>query len=297
MNHFDRVQSFVELCHSLSSSVASIETAFRIALEELGFRHFACCSHVDPLHHPNHAVVLHNYPPAWIQQYSDEKLYRIDPVLQRAEAHPAPFFWDAAFPSRSITEAQEKVLARSAFYGIAHGYTVPINVSWIPGSLRASCSFIPDSDAIEPRSYFTVQMMAQYLYASVSSAQTRRSAASTETSPELTPRERQCLTLAAQGKDDWTIGRVLSLSQHTVHSHIERVKQRFQVATRVQAVVHGVMTGQISLGDVARRPPVSPTASVRAGAFERHCSGSDDQCRWPREVDHRDPQSRRADPR
>jgi DNA-binding CsgD family transcriptional regulator len=253
MNYFDRVQSFVELCHSPASSNESMEAAFRKTLEELGFRYFACCSHVDPLDHPSHAIVLHNYPTMWVQHFSDKRFHCIDPVLKHAERHQAPFFWDTAFTSQPITEAQKKILAEAATVGLVHGYTVPINASWIPGSLRASCSVIPESNIAEPASYLTVQVMALYLYACVSSAQTARIVRIPATSTELTKRERQCLTLAAQGKDDWAIGRVLSLSQHTVHSHIERIKQRYRVSTRVQAVVEGVMTGQISLGDVARR--------------------------------------------
>jgi DNA-binding CsgD family transcriptional regulator len=252
MNHFDRVQSFIELCHGNAACIESMEAAFRATVQELGFRHYACCSHVDPLDHPSHAVVLHNYPPAWVQHYSDEKLHRIDPVLQLAERQQAPFFWDEPF-SHSITAEQKAMLAEAAAFGLAHGYTVPIDISWIPGSIRASCSVVPESDAIDSGSYFTVGVMALYLYTCVSAARAPRNGRGTVIPPELTPRERQCLALAAQGKDDWSIGRVLSLSQHTVHSHIERIKQRYRVATRVQAVVQGVMTGQISLGDVARR--------------------------------------------
>lgn len=252
MKHFDRVQSFVELCHS-TSSAQTVEAGFRTAIQELGFRHFACCSHVDPLNHPSHAVMLHNYPVDWVQHFSDEKLHRIDPVLRYAETCQGPFFWDEAFSTHPISDAQKKVLEQASLLGLAHGYTVPIDVSWVPGSLRASCSVIPDGDTIDPGSYLTLQIMSLYLYASVSSALAPRNRGGTVMLTELTLRERQCLTLVAQGKDDWTIGRVLSLSQHTVHSHIERIKQRFRVSTRVQAVVQGVMSGQISLGDVARR--------------------------------------------
>jgi len=250
MNHFDRVQAFIELCESKASSIESITAGFRRALEELGFRYFACCSHVDPLDPPSHAIVVHNYPATWVRQFSDEKLYRIDPVLQHAGSHLTPFFWDAAFPAHAITTAQRRVLAEAELLGLAHGYTIPIEVSWMPGALRASCSVVPDDENIEPRSYTTVQIMALYLYASASRA---RVPCNTVLSVELTPRERECLTLAAQGKGDWTIGRVLCLSEHTVHSHIEKVKQRLGVSTRVQAIVQSVMTGQISLGDVVRR--------------------------------------------
>jgi DNA-binding CsgD family transcriptional regulator len=77
----------------------------------------------------------------------------------------------------------------------------------------------------------------------------------------LSPRERQCLELAAQGKSDWVSSKILGLSERTVHNHVENAKRRLQVATRVQAIVHALAGQQISLGDVVRcdsRPPVAP---------------------------------------
>ncbi len=255
MNHFDLVQSFIELCTRDAPSAESLANAFRKAIEELGFRYFACCSHVDPLAPPKQAIMLHNYPAAWERLFSEARLYEIDPVLQRAERDPFPFLWDAAFRECPITVPQRKLLAEAAGLGIAHGYTVPIHLSWIPGALRASCSVVPDTETIDRDSGFAVQIMAMYLYVTVSRVENARS---TATRTELTHRERQCLALVAQGKDDWAIGRVLHLSESTVHSHIERTKQRFQVATRTQAVVQALMNGQISFGDVVRAKGTSP---------------------------------------
>ena len=69
----------------------------------------------------------------------------------------------------------------------------------------------------------------------------------------LSERERECLTLAAQGKSDWAVGRILGISERTVHNHIENAKRRLRVTTRVQAIVHGLASGQIVLRDVLRR--------------------------------------------
>ncbi len=41
-------------------------------------------------------------------------------------------------------------------------------------------------------------------------------------SPGLTERERMVLSWVAAGKSSWEIGRILSISEHTVNSHIER---------------------------------------------------------------------------
>jgi DNA-binding CsgD family transcriptional regulator len=53
----------------------------------------------------------------------------------------------------------------------------------------------------------------------------------------LTRRQKDCLNWAALGKTDWEIGKVLGLSRHTVHRHIEAAKSRLEVSTRVQAIL------------------------------------------------------------
>jgi DNA-binding CsgD family transcriptional regulator len=71
-------------------------------------------------------------------------------------------------------------------------------------------------------------------------------------SMHLSERERQCLELAAQGKDDWSIGSLLCISERTAHNHIERAKRRLGVCTRVQVIVHALNDGQIAFGDVIK---------------------------------------------
>ena len=250
MNQFDVVQGFLEFGEAGSPSPDRLAAAFLKAVQALGFRHFACCSHVDPFHPPPDAVMMHNYPAGWVRTYSEAKLYQTDPVLKHAESRPLPFFWDTALQSAPITKSQKTMLADAAGYGITHGYTVPLRLSWLPGTLRASCTVIPDSACIDARNYLAVEVAATYLHFCASRAQ------EPWLSParvELTPRERECLALVAQGKGDWTIGRMLGLGESTVHYHIEQLKRRLRVATRSQAVVHALLSGQISFGDVARR--------------------------------------------
>jgi DNA-binding CsgD family transcriptional regulator len=255
MDPFEVAQSFVELSQNTHSPASWMTAGFAKALETLGFQHWALYSHVDPLHPPGHAIVLHNYPTAWVQRYSAEKLYEIDPVLRRAEREPLPFFWDPVFQAERITIPQRTLLAEGAIAGIAHGYTVPIDLSWIPGALRASCTVIP-TGGVDPRSYFMVQAMATRFYSVLTFI---RVAPLQTISVELSRRERQCLSLAALGKDDWAIGRVLGLSPATVHSYFKRLMQRLDVRTRIQAIIWALESGQISFGDVppAREGPLS----------------------------------------
>src|ERR1700728_3401588 len=73
--------------------------------------------------------------------------------------------------------------------------------------------------------------------------------------PQLTPRQRDCVVLVAQGKSDWEIGQLLGISESTVHKHIEDAKRRFCVSTRVQLVVRSLFDARLSFSDVMNGTP------------------------------------------
>lgn len=55
--------------------------------------------------------------------------------------------------------------------------------------------------------------------------------------PSLTPRERQILTLIAQGKDNQTIAQELALAEQTVRNYASVIYDKIGVSSRVEAVV------------------------------------------------------------
>jgi len=216
----------------------------------LGFRYFACCSHVDPLRPPRRSIVMHSYPMEWLRLYSDRKLFEADPIFERAGETLRPFFWDSGDFRASLTRAQREMLMQAAEFGIAHGYTIPLHLPWSRAAYPASCSVVPDSPPPEASSYYAVQLLAYHVYDLASLEAEAAEAASGAI--ELSNRERQCLELVAQGKSDWVVGKLLGISERTVHNHIERAKRRLGVTTRTQAIVHALATRQISFGDVMK---------------------------------------------
>ncbi|MGC3980373.1 MAG: LuxR family transcriptional regulator [Steroidobacteraceae bacterium] len=254
MNQQDLVQSFIERCKA-GAATKILTARFQDGMEQLGFRYFSICSHVDPLNPPPHAITVHNYPHAWMQIYSEQQLYDIDPILQRAEQDPLPFFWDGAFRTHPVTGPQVKILLEAEKFGIAHGFTIPIHLSWMPGCLRASCSVVPAEEEVDSWNYRIAELMANHLFVALMQEQAPWK---NSTTVKLTDRERQCLSLAAEGKDDWSIGQLLRLSKGTVHTYVERAKQRYGVATRMQAVVQALAGGQISFGEPLRLQNKSP---------------------------------------
>lgn len=247
MHPFDVAQGFLDACEP-EGSPERLHGAFGEAIRSLGFRHFACCSHGDPLRPAASGVVALDYPETWVSLYSEARFDRIDPVFRRAGMVARPFFWDDADFLAGLDDVQTVFMAEAAGAGISDGYTIPLHA---PAALPASCSLLPDSRSIDPTSYHAAHLMASYLHeALLRHARPPPNA--------LSRRERQCLELAAQGKSDWVIGQILGISERTARAYIERAMTRFRVASRIQAIVQALFSHSISFGDVLKADNAPP---------------------------------------
>jgi DNA-binding CsgD family transcriptional regulator len=246
---FELAESFVEQ-HGRKLPLPELKLLYATALQELGIRYFACCPHVDPLKPRNAALVFQNYPAEWVRSYSESGRFRIDPVFRFADERMVPFHWNDPEFRASLSQAQREILIEAAGYGIANGYTVPVRP---PGAQTASCSVVPDRQSdIDAATGQAVFIMASFMFDAMLRGKSECCAVR---SIVLSERERQCLELAAQGKDDWAIGLLLRISERTAHNHIERAKRRLGVCTRVQVIVQALSEGQIAFGDVIRAEP------------------------------------------
>jgi two-component system, LuxR family, response regulator FixJ len=68
--------------------------------------------------------------------------------------------------------------------------------------------------------------------------------------PRLSPREREILTLLAEGKTQKQIAAVLTLSPKTVATHIQNLLRKLGVHSRAQAVVAAYRDGFVSAGSL-----------------------------------------------
>ncbi len=244
MDPFIYVDSFTELCKT-STRVCELRSTFQRNLENLGFRYFACSSHVDPLN-PRHAVMLLNYPRDWVECYSEEKWHLIDPVFHRADRSRLSFFWDDPGFHASMTRAQRRMQRLARKFGVVNGFTVPLH-----GPLSSSsCSVIPDSPKIDARNYLVVELMAARLYARTAHLQ-QVDELPTDI-PILNRRERQCLTLSGQGKGDIEMAAILGIKKSTTHNYVEGAKKRLGLRQRTPAVLYAVGSRQIRLEDILR---------------------------------------------
>jgi len=61
----------------------------------------------------------------------------------------------------------------------------------------------------------------------------------------LTKREREVLRWCSEGKSNWEIGKILSISQHGVAFHFRNIFEKLDTNSRVVAVVKAIKKGII----------------------------------------------------
>jgi len=61
----------------------------------------------------------------------------------------------------------------------------------------------------------------------------------------LTPREIEVLKWTYEGKSSWAVGRILSISEHTVNFHIQKLLTKLAVSSKYQAAAKARSLGLI----------------------------------------------------
>ena len=247
MDYYARVCRFIEEIRTVQTEAELVRLVARV-LTEFGFQHYALVSHVDLLAPPQGAVRIISYPTVWKARSAEQRYFADDPVLLTAQRLALPFTWEEIPRHIDLTRRQRLILDEAKEAGLSNGYTVPIH---IPGQVSGSCTFIYEEGEIDPACFPAAHYVGIYAF-NAALRLAGRAAGPQDERVRLTNRQRQCLSLAARGKSDWSIGQLLELSQQTVHMHIELAKGRYNVSSRVEAVVRALFDGELAFADILR---------------------------------------------
>ncbi len=241
--HFARIVDEVATTDDLATALTDLA-------HDLGFAHFALSHHGDLALDRCSAIRLHNYPSRWADYYDGEALGRTDPVHRASQVTAIGFRWDAIPAMIALTASDRAMLARGRREGIGHGFTVPAHV---PGEACGSCTFAnPHGRWIEDAALPAAQLAGSFAFEAARRLWTDRGR-QPPTAPRLTDRQRDCLELAARGKGDWEIGRILGISEETATCHIRQACERYGVNKRTSLVVRALFDGTLTFTEIFRR--------------------------------------------
>jgi LuxR family quorum-sensing system transcriptional regulator CciR len=247
VSEFHDVQDFVRRSREVAD-LDALKHLIENLTHEFGFSYFLLAHHVNVIA-PNF-VQLSNYPEDWSNSMRRQSQFGADPVLRACQKTAAPFLWSELDRLINVSATQREILEGAARAGFGPGFTVPVH---IPGECTGSGSFAVQTgrelnDAAIPYvQYVTcfgfeaarkLCLKAQHLNFDLKQA------------PGLTTRQLDCIVLMAQGKSDWTVGKILGISQRTVQEHLDTARRKYGVGSRHQLIVRTLFDNQVGFQDI-----------------------------------------------
>lgn len=189
-----------------------------------------------PLANPK-IVIFNNYPKNWWDRYQSENYMAIDPTIAHAFSSTTPLLWNA-----NVFASAPKMWDEVKSHGLNHGWGQPTrDTSGTKGMLTISrgSERIGKKELSEnaPR----MLHMAQTMMVGMTALAFPK--ALPESSARLTPREKEVLCWAADGKTSYEIGRILILSISAVNFHIKNAMTKLNANNKTQAVVKAALLG------------------------------------------------------
>jgi DNA-binding CsgD family transcriptional regulator len=178
-----------------------------------------------------------NVQPGFVKDYLRKGLFVHDPVFAHARRYNRPFRWREA--TAKTTPAQAETVAAFAAGGLTHGLTVPVDrVGGVMGiaTLGRGSDFDLSSEAL-----IEIEILTRTLFAVID----RLRAASGAAPVGLTERERDVLSLVAEGKTNWEAGQILGVSEYSIRDYMRNLARRLQTTNRTHTVVRAMQLGLI----------------------------------------------------
>jgi LuxR family quorum sensing-dependent transcriptional regulator len=214
-------------------------------LSKLGFLGFTCSSFRVAGALNVHSLEFSTMPPDFVEAFVESQHFLQDPVARRARLEPRPFFWGdddhdpLLEPHRQIGKLRDDV-------GV-HGGCCATVLDRVGAQVSGGMVLNASGAAfrVTESTLTALQVIAGQMFCKLgmlrAARQGRLDGDAVRVAPGLTERERMVLSWVAAGKSSWEIGCILSISEHTVNSHIERAVSKLGAANRAEAVAKAIM--------------------------------------------------------
>jgi LuxR family quorum-sensing system transcriptional regulator CciR len=237
------VQEFAHASRD-ARDMARLRALFCKAVSALGFDYFL-------LQGDSGHAWLANVPPGWMMAATPS----CDAVLTTAAQSYAPFLW-SDIPRLIALMPGQRAFLEAAAMALGAAVAVPIHrargadATGSYSDFAGCCSFMMKRDIPLPLGSLAAAHFVGALAFDAAENLRHARVLGSQRGPQLTPRQRDCVVLVAQGKSDWEIGLLLGISESTAHKHIEDAKRRFRVTTRIQLVVRSLFDARLSFSDI-----------------------------------------------
>jgi LuxR family quorum sensing-dependent transcriptional regulator len=228
----DRARNLADISAQVMRHVAPFGAAYVVAstIPKVGAKPRDQLSH----------VLLNCWPAEWLKRYSSRGYVFCDPAFAQAKSNPTPFFWNELDTRVRDNPMARRVMDEGSEFGLKEGFTASLStldghrVIWSLGGAHLEIG--PDTSGM-------LTLIASY---AIARAIVLRQESQPDKPIVLSPREREALQWAAEGKADWEIGEVMNISEHGADKHMRSVSAKLGAISRTQAVAEAIRRGLIA---------------------------------------------------
>jgi DNA-binding CsgD family transcriptional regulator len=235
---------------SAAATGAPLEPVIDAIVRKLGFDSFMYgMSTVPQPQRDSRSYVWTTLPKEWVALYDREAYIEIDPRLTRTYNMTAPYLWDQA--SLNVDERTRRFLDDAARFGIRSGVVISFRDPQHARILVALNSRISPVDghrkAMIGRNLGTIMLLATHFHDIFMARFVDRGVPPRQQGAPLSPREIECLGMAAHGMTSADIGIKLGIAERTANFHFSNVFSKLGVLNRHEAIAKGMSLGLIHM--------------------------------------------------
>jgi DNA-binding CsgD family transcriptional regulator len=217
------------------TSAAEVGRSFFNALRPFGVR--ALWSRAGQTAEPEEAHTFSRISPSgWESLYTDRRIGDANFVARVSRRRGAPFIWSQV---ELVSPAELAVFNVLSDFQISDGLAVPAHGD--NGYVGVTSMGFERLHEIAPADLSAITFTAMVLQNHMRSL----APAAVRAGPRLSPRERDCIGLIAEGKSDWEIGEILGVAETTVITHVQSARRKLGARTRAHAVALCLLSGLI----------------------------------------------------
>ena len=186
---------------------------------------------------------LRNYPADWMKYYFEQGFDKVDPVISYCYQKLGTFTWQEMSERLDLTRKQKLCLNLGTEAGLHNGICTPL---WGPHRFAGvGLASTEKKDACDGKTDM-IAAYCQHFYVAFQRLHAPP-AKCDDTVPNiyLEPREKEILTMIAEGKSDSVIATLVGLTPAGVDYHLRKVYRKMQTNSRTYAISKAIELGLI----------------------------------------------------
>ena len=231
-----------------------LEPPLTLIVRKFGFDSFMYAMSVDPqitrTSPPREcqAYVFTTLPVEWVIRYDQMAYIEIDPRILKTWESALPLVWD--LESEKGTDARtDAFLEDAALHGVGSGVAFPLHdarYQRIVVVFNAARTTIDDTRRAAISSVLgNLFILGTYFHELFCSGVVERGVPPATRGAPLSPRQRECLVLAAHGLTTEDIAAKLGIAQRTAQFHFDCIRSKLGAANRQEAIAKAIADGLI----------------------------------------------------